>query len=223
MTGNRGATGAAVLYGGGVVVLFGVRSWQQKRATGRAGFNAHRTRDRWARVAGGCYLIALGSGIASPVLARAGVVPLLGHDGPAAGAVTRVGTAVAVAGFGLAAAAQQTMGESWRIGVDATERTDLVTSGVFAVVRNPIFTAMIAAQLGTALMAPTRLSAVGMAALVTGCQLQVRLVEESYLARTHSGPYLDYAGRVGRFLPGIGRLNRPITGLVANRDTQVRS
>src|SRR5919106_1033091 len=37
-------------------------------------------------------------------------------------------------------------------------------------------------------------------------QLQVRRVEEPYLARVHGPAYLSYAARTGRFLPGIGRL-----------------
>lgn len=210
MTADFGAAGAAVLYGGGAVVLFGVRSWQQKRATGRTGFVAARSRDRWARLAGTGFLTAVGAGMASPVLASVHVVPLLGRgEYWTAGPLAWAGMGVALGGFGLAVAAQQTMGESWRIGVDATERTDLVTHGIFAVVRNPIFTAMIAAQLGTMLMAPTWLSVLGVAALVAGCQVQVRLVEEPYLARVHGRPYLEYASRAGRFLPRLGRLTPP--------------
>jgi protein-S-isoprenylcysteine O-methyltransferase Ste14 len=34
--------------------------------------------------------------------------------------------------------AQLAMGDSWRIGVDESEKTELVTAGPFAVVRNPI-------------------------------------------------------------------------------------
>lgn len=37
--------------------------------------------------------------------------------------------------------AQIAMGNSWRIGVDPTERTTLVTNGPFALVRNPTFAA----------------------------------------------------------------------------------
>lgn len=106
----------------------------------------------------------------------------------------------------LAVVAQQTMGASWRVGVDPLARTALVRHGVFAWVRNPIFTAMILIQAGTTVMAPTWLAVLGVAAMVTGCVTQTRLVEEPYLLRTHAGTYARYAGRTGRFIPGLGRL-----------------
>jgi protein-S-isoprenylcysteine O-methyltransferase Ste14 len=44
--------------------------------------------------------------------------------------------------------------------------------------------------------------------VVVAVQLQVRLVEEPYLRRLHGETYADYAQRVGRFFPGVGRLVR---------------
>jgi protein-S-isoprenylcysteine O-methyltransferase Ste14 len=46
-------------------------------------------------------------------------------------------------------------------------------------------------------------------ALVTALELQVRLVEEPYLLRTHGENYANYAARVGRFVPGVGLLHSP--------------
>jgi len=37
----------------------------------------------------------------------------------------------------------------------------------------------------------------------------VRAVEEPYLLDTHGDAYRGYATRVGRFLPGVGRLPLP--------------
>ena len=65
-------------------------------------------------------------------------------------------------------------GASWRVGIDPAQRTDLVTAGVFAHVRNPVFTAMTLAQAGVVLMVPTPISAMALAALVVAVQLQVR-------------------------------------------------
>ena len=75
------------------------------------------------------------------------------------------------------------MGESWRIGVDEQERTALVTSGPFAVVRNPIFAGMLPASLGLALLVPNVVALAGLAALLVALEIQVRLVEEPYLMR----------------------------------------
>ena len=73
-------------------------------------------------------------------------------------------------------------------------------------VRNPIFAAFLIAFLGFALMVPNPVAIAGAAVMVTGIQVQVRLVEEPYLRRVHGAAYTDYASRVGRFLPGLGRL-----------------
>ena len=113
--------------------------------------------------------------------------------------------------YGLAATlyAQLAMGESWRVGVDESERTDLVTAGPFAVVRNPIFAAMIPTSLGLTLMVPNVVAFIGFAALVLALEIQVRLVEEPYLRAAHGQAYTSYAARTGRFAPGVGRMGHP--------------
>ena len=119
----------------------------------------------------------------------------------------------AVAGLGLAWVAQSSMGTSWRIGVDPGESTNLVTTGVFSQARNPIFTAMVAAQAGTVLIAPSWPSLVALTALVVAVQLQVRRVEEPYLRKTHGAGYTEYSAQVGRFVPLIGRERTAVSGL----------
>jgi protein-S-isoprenylcysteine O-methyltransferase Ste14 len=103
--------------------------------------------------------------------------------------------------------AQGTMGGSWRVGVDPAERTALVTAGPFAIVRNPIYTAMIATMLGLTLLVPSVLAFASFALLLVSLELQTRVVEEPYLRQTHGESYAAYAARVGRFLPGVGRLS----------------
>jgi protein-S-isoprenylcysteine O-methyltransferase Ste14 len=101
--------------------------------------------------------------------------------------------------------AQLGMGASWRVGVSSEERTDLVTGGWFSMIRNPIYTGMIVAFFGFALMVPTWVGLAAVVVIAAGLELQVRAVEEPYLIRTHGDEYRAYASRVGRFLPGIGR------------------
>jgi protein-S-isoprenylcysteine O-methyltransferase Ste14 len=105
--------------------------------------------------------------------------------------------------------AQLGMGASWRIGVDEEERTDLITAGWFSLVRNPIYSAMILGWFGFALMVPTWLGLAAVIVIAGGLELQVRLVEEPYLLRSHGDEYRAYASRVGRFVPRLGRL-RPV-------------
>jgi len=84
-----------------------------------------------------------------------------------------------------------------------------VTTGPFALVRNPIFTAMAVTSLGLTLMVPNPVAALGFAVLVVAVQMQVRAVEEPYLLAVHGEAYRRYAARVGRFVPGVGRLSVP--------------
>ena len=61
---------------------------------------------------------------------------------------------IALLGIGATFAAQLSMGDSWRIGVDDHERTELVTRGAFGFARNPILTAMAITAAGLAAMVP---------------------------------------------------------------------
>lgn len=195
---------ALIAYGLYLALAFGVRTWLQVRRTGSSGFKGVSGKVGSAEwLAGVLFVVALLVGAAAPVLALADVVePIASLDKTA---VHVVGIALFVCGLLGTLAAQAAMGESWRIGVDRAERTDLVTDGPFALVRNPIFAAMLPTSLGLALMVPSWVALGGLAALFVALELQVRIVEEPYLLQTHGERYGDYAARVGRFVPGLGR------------------
>jgi protein-S-isoprenylcysteine O-methyltransferase Ste14 len=202
MTPNTASALALGLYTAGVVVTFGVRSWLHRRRTGSAGFHGFSGTPGSAEWWGGVlFIVALLLGATGPLLSLAGIdVP------PLLPGLAWVGLIITVLGFLGVMAAQTGMGASWRIGVDTTERTELVTTGVFAVVRNPIFTAMLAALTGLVLMVPTPVTGAALVCLFLAVELQVRVVEEPYLFRTHQESYARYAGAVGRFVPGLGRV-----------------
>jgi protein-S-isoprenylcysteine O-methyltransferase Ste14 len=200
-------TAGYLIYLGGLGAAFGLRTWLQVRRTGSSGFNGiSGPRGSLSWWAGVLFVLALLLGILAPALVLAGVTT--GASAALPPVVGAVGLVVLVVGVVAVLLAQSGMGTSWRIGVDDTERTGLVTTGVFAVVRNPIFTAMVLAQAGMTLLAPTAVSAVALACLVLAVQLQVRVIEEPYLARVHGAAYLGYAARTGRFLPRLGRRTR---------------
>ncbi|TXH25143.1 MAG: isoprenylcysteine carboxylmethyltransferase family protein, partial [Mycobacterium sp.] len=73
-------------------------------------------------------------------------------------------------------------------------------------VRNPIFTAMLAFAAGVTLMTPNPLALIVFGVLLVSIELQVRVVEEPYLVRTHGEAYENYRSTVGRLVPGVGRV-----------------
>lgn len=203
MSAEGWAAWAAALYLTGLLVLFGYRSIRHRRITGDIGFRGFSDPDPLVRASGALFVGAIVIGLTSLVLGATAVVPTVTIGGGAS-VLAVPGVVVALLSFAIVWAAQTAMGASWRIGVDEGETTALVTDGIFGRVRNPIFTAMMTAQAGTVLMAPSWLSLLGLLVLILGCEMQVRLVEEPYLRATHGDRYRAYTARAGRFLPGIG-------------------
>ncbi|MER6610859.1 isoprenylcysteine carboxylmethyltransferase family protein [Streptomyces sp. NPDC000927] len=146
------------------------------------------------------FVAALLGGAAAPVAALTGLPTWKGGA-----ALHGSGLALTLAGMALTTVAQSAMGASWRDGVDAGERTALVTSGLFAHVRNPGFSAMAITALGLGLMVPNLIAGSALVALLAAAQLQVQVVEEPYLASVHGDDYAAYSAGTGRFLPAIGR------------------
>ena len=198
------AVGMLVAFG---VLAFGVRIAIQLRRTGKTGVSGLREGAGaldW--LSGILFVGGMAMGAASPILVLSDVLdPISALD---VGVLHAIGIVLAAAGGLAVFAAQLGMGESWRIGVSDEERTDLVTGGWFSVCRNPIYTSMIVGWLGLALLVPTWLGFAAAVMVALGLELQVRFVEEPYLMRSHGDEYRDYASRIGRFLPGIGRLKR---------------
>jgi protein-S-isoprenylcysteine O-methyltransferase Ste14 len=197
------ATTALVLYLVSLTITFGVRVALQLRRTGSTGLHGLPPGAgplEW--VAGGMFIAGLLMGGAAPILALLGILdPIPALDGPVGHVV---GLVLAVAGIALTFSAQLAMGDSWRVGVDPEERTELVTDGPFRLVRNPIYSAMLPTVLGLVLMVPSALALAAIVTLFVGLELQVRMVEEPYLLRVHADTYAVYASRVGRFVPGLG-------------------
>lgn len=199
------AAAALVLYGVSLTVTFGVRVAVQLRRTGSSGIHGLASDAApLERLAGVLFVVALATGAASPILALLDVLePVPALDGAVG---HTVGIVLAVAGIGLTFGAQLAMGDSWRVGVDPEERTQLITGGPFELVRNPIYSAMLPTVLGLVMMVPSVVAIAGLAILLIALELQVRLVEEPYLLGVHGDAYADYAARVGRFVPGLGLL-----------------
>jgi protein-S-isoprenylcysteine O-methyltransferase Ste14 len=195
------AVGLLVVY---LALAFGVRVAVALRTTGRTGIAGLGGAPPLELLGGGLFALALAMGAANPVLALADVLEPI--EDLETDALRAIGFALCGVGIAGTFQAQLAMGASWRIGVDESERTELVTGGVFALSRNPIYTFMMIAWVGFALLVPTWLSLASIPVGIVAFEVQVRLIEEPFLLRSHGEPYRAWASRVGRFVPGLGRL-----------------
>lgn len=203
MSSDVTATVALVVYVVGLLVTFGLRSWLHRRRTGSSGFvgvsDPVGSPPWWGAVSFVLALVLTGAGLGLGATGSLGPAPT-----PIGGAWT--GVVLALVGFFAILVSQSGMGASWRVGVQRGEETELVTGGLFALVRNPVFSAMVVAVAGLVLAVPTPISLAGLAFLIIAVELQVRVAEEPHLLATHGAGYASYASRVGRFIPGVGTL-----------------
>ncbi len=95
--------------------------------------------------------------------------------------------------------AQYQMGKSWRIGIDTSAKTELITRGLFAWSRNPIFLAMRVCLLALLMIQPNAVTLVFFLVGDLVMQFQVRL-EEAFLSEQHGMDYANYCRAVRRWL-----------------------
>ncbi|MEZ4885222.1 MAG: isoprenylcysteine carboxylmethyltransferase family protein [Chitinophagales bacterium] len=94
--------------------------------------------------------------------------------------------------------AQSQMANSWRIGIDEKNKTELVTNGLFSISRNPIFLGVMIANFGLFLIIPNAFTLLIVSLSVVSINTQVRL-EEAFLKNSHGKDYQNYLSRVGRW------------------------
>jgi protein-S-isoprenylcysteine O-methyltransferase Ste14 len=116
--------------------------------------------------------------------------------------------AVMVVGFIITWICWRNMGKSWRMGIDPNEKTQLVFTGPFAYVRNPIYGLSSLLMIMSAVIVPSPLMIIIALLHVMLLQWEVRR-EEGYLRSVHGPTYEAYLENVGRFLPRSLRAYRP--------------
>ena len=78
--------------------------------------------------------------------------------------------------------AQSQMADSWRIGIDEENKTELVTNGLFSISRNPIFLGIMIANIGLFLVIPNAFTLLIVSLSTVSINTQIRL-EESFLEK----------------------------------------
>jgi protein-S-isoprenylcysteine O-methyltransferase Ste14 len=189
-----------------LAIAFVWRPWLQARRYGTSGVLLFRSRRRRQLVSDTLAVVwfALLIGQAALVAVRPDWLARRALWTDPTGGLAAIGAVLMVVGLALMVTAQLELGASWRIGIEEGARPGLVTGGLYRYSRNPIFLAFLLMMLGYALLIPTPLSLALLVGTYAGIRRQISF-EEEYLERTYGEAYRDYARRVGRFVPGIGR------------------
>jgi protein-S-isoprenylcysteine O-methyltransferase Ste14 len=110
-----------------------------------------------------------------------------------------VGVILCVVGLSLSLFSLISFGRSFRVGIDVDQPDKLITTGVFALSRNPIYVAFWIIMLGQFLVFPNWLLLVYLGAATWLFHRQV-LREEVYLIQHYGREYADYCARVRRYI-----------------------
>jgi protein-S-isoprenylcysteine O-methyltransferase Ste14 len=113
--------------------------------------------------------------------------------------VSWAGVLLCLAGLFLLSLSLVSFGKSFRVGIDQTRPDKLVTTGIFAFSRNPIYVAFGFVLLGQFLLFSNWILLAYMVAAVWLFHRQI-LREEEYLRSHYGQPYLEYCDRVRRYL-----------------------
>jgi protein-S-isoprenylcysteine O-methyltransferase Ste14 len=117
------------------------------------------------------------------------------HSGP----VAWIGVFFCLMGLSLLLWSLISFRRSFRIGIDADHPDELITDGVFALSRNPIYVAFVLILTGEFLIFPNWITLIYLGAATWLVNRQV-LREEDYLKGHYGEAYGAYCGRVRRYL-----------------------
>jgi protein-S-isoprenylcysteine O-methyltransferase Ste14 len=113
--------------------------------------------------------------------------------------ISWIGVVFCLAGLLLLLWSLISFGQSFRVGIDTEHPDKLITTGVFAFSRNPIYVTFALILLGQFLIFSNWILVVYMIAGVWLFHRQV-LREENYLKKHYGKEYLEYSNRVRRYL-----------------------
>jgi protein-S-isoprenylcysteine O-methyltransferase Ste14 len=111
-----------------------------------------------------------------------------------------IGLALLVAGLAFACWARVHLGRNWSGSVTVKEGHELIRSGPYAYVRHPIYTGLITAVLGTAIVSGTVRAALGLV-IITVSLLRKLRTEEGFMRETFPGEYQRYSADVPALIP----------------------
>lgn len=109
------------------------------------------------------------------------------------------GTVVALTGCVFFICALVALKNSWRAGIDNSQKTELRTGGILRLSRNPAFLGFDLFYIGTAAVMPNLFLIVLTAAALVVFHLQIA-EEEKFLSAAFGAAYADYKKKVRRYI-----------------------
>lgn len=119
---------------------------------------------------------------------------------PAYVAIRYLAALLAVACLLLTIRCWKRMGDDWRMDISDKNRATLITDGLFARVRHPIYALSITLMLCSVVILPT-LPMAAAASVHVALMIAKAHREERHLLALHGEPYARYIARTGRFVP----------------------
>jgi len=113
--------------------------------------------------------------------------------------VSWIGVLFCLAGLVLLLMSLISFGKSFRVGIDTDHPDKLITTGIFAFSRNPIYVAFGSVLIGQFLIFPNWILLIYLAAAIWLFHRQI-LREEDYLKKHYGKQYTDYCNRVRRYI-----------------------
>lgn len=114
--------------------------------------------------------------------------------------VRGVGACIGFIGVAVFVISVLTMQDNWRAGVSKTDKTELVTEGIYQISRNPAFLGFDLVYIGVILMFFNWLLFIVSVLAMIMFHLQIVKVEEPFLLEAFGDGYLNYKRKVGRYI-----------------------
>ena len=122
---------------------------------------------------------------------------------PASVAIHVLGVILVSAGLGFAAWARVHLGRNWSGEITLKQEHELIRSGPYGLVRHPIYSGLLAAMLGTAIVIGEWRALIALA-FFAGAVLRRVSVEERWLGETFPDDYSRYRQEVPALVPFLG-------------------
>jgi protein-S-isoprenylcysteine O-methyltransferase Ste14 len=130
-------------------------------------------------------------------------LPEFTRNVPAYAALRWVAALCVVMCLALTVKCWRRMGSDWRMAVSDTQKSALITDGLFARVRHPIYALQMLLMLCSVLIVPTA-PMIAVAIVHLGLMNLKARNEERHLLKVHGARYEAYLKRTGRFFPRLG-------------------